>query len=107
MLEKIKRLLGLDGNEKDALLEDIIETIEGRLKVRIGETAVPSELSYIVVEVAVSRYNKIGNEGMKNYSQDGEAISFDDLFADYAADIAEWKESKGTGVAEYGGFRFI
>lgn len=107
MLEKVKRLLGLTGDDKKDLIDDIVGIVTERLKIRLGVETVPTKLEYIVIEVSVSRYNKIGNEGMKTYGQEGESISFNDLFADYEKDIEDWKSSQGNGTERKGGFKFL
>lgn len=108
MLEKIKRLLGLEGADKDDLLNDIIDIVKKRLSMRLGVDEVPAELEYIVIEVSITRYNKIGNEGMAHYTQEGEVTIYEaSMFAEYASDIAEWKEKQGDGPGQRGGFRFL
>jgi Phage gp6-like head-tail connector protein len=46
------------------------------LKENAGLTAIPEELVFIVEELVVNRYNKIGSEGMKSESIEGRAVSF-------------------------------
>jgi hypothetical protein len=53
-------------------------------------TEVPYELSYIVLELSVVRFNRIGNEGMTSYSQDGESIAYGADMSNYEADIKSW-----------------
>jgi len=36
------------------------------------------------------RFNRIGNEGMTNYSQDGESIAYGADMSNYEADIKAW-----------------
>ena len=99
MLEKIKLLLGLDGNELDEQLELILSNTGERLKLLLGGVSeIPEALAYIVVEVAVARFNRIGSEGMSSHSVEGESISFsDDDFAGYKADIEAYlDEQSGT-----------
>ena len=99
MLEKIKLLLGLDGNELDEQLELILANTGERLKLLLGGVSeIPEALAYIVVEVAVARFNRIGSEGMSSHSVEGESISFsDDYFAGYKADIEAYlDEQSGT-----------
>lgn len=99
MLEKIKLLLGLDGNELDEQLELILANTGERLKLLLGGVSeIPEALAYIVVEVAVARFNRIGSEGMSSHSVEGESISFsDDDFAGYKADIEAYlDEQSGT-----------
>ena len=99
MLEKIKLLLGLDGNELDEQLELILANTGERLKLLLGGVSeIPEALAYIVVEGAVARFNRIGSEGMSSHSVEGESISFsDDDFAGYKADIEAYlDEQSGT-----------
>lgn len=46
-------------------------------------TVVPKSLWYIVTELAIIRFNRIGNEGMASYSQEGESITFGDDISPY------------------------
>lgn len=99
MLDKIKLLLGMDGNELDEQLELILSNTGERLKLLLGGVSeIPEALAYIVVEVAVARFNRIGSEGMSSHSVEGESISFsDDDFAGYKADIEAYlDEQSGT-----------
>jgi hypothetical protein len=107
MLEKVKKLLGLKDNDKDDLLTSIINLVSDRLKLKIGAKSIPEELEYIVVEVSVSRFNRIGNEGMDSYTQTEESISYGNIFADYEDEIEDWKDENGNGTARKGGFKFI
>lgn len=103
MLEKVKLLLGIPGAD-DALLQEIISTAENRLKLKLGGLeAVPSELSYIVTEVAIIRYNRISSEGAASQSRDGESTTYlEDDFAPFAADIAAWNnQHRKTGVVRF------
>ena len=48
MLDEIKKLLGFDDSENDAVLNTIVSLVEGRLRHLIAEDTVPDSLSYIV-----------------------------------------------------------
>ena len=93
-LNKLKLLLRLtDTTDRDELLTTIIEDAEKRLLLRLeGQAeAVPNDLSYIVVEVAVVRFNRLANEGMTSVSVEGETLNFsDDPLAQYDRDIRSW-----------------
>lgn len=95
-LANIKALLMLPDSAKDDLINVIIDNTKRALRVRLGlsaSDAVPEELSYIVVEVSVRRYNRLKNEGMVSYSQEGESIAFNSNdFADFEEDIKAWKD---------------
>lgn len=69
----------------------ILSLTEERLKRLIKEDNIPQKLEYIVVEVAIKRYNRLSNEGMKSYSQEGLSITFDDNdFAEFMDDINDY-----------------
>lgn len=83
MLETIKQLLGLNGltdsTEVDKTLNTIISLTTDRLKNLLGTTkAVPSRLDYIVTEVSIVRYNRIGSEGLSSHNIEGESMSWSD-----------------------------
>ncbi|MDY2991631.1 MAG: phage head-tail connector protein [Hornefia butyriciproducens] len=97
MLEDIKTLLGLEGSERDALLQTIISMTTSRLKVLLGVQTVPEELSYIITEIAVVRYNRIGSEGLSSHSVEGESQSWSDTdFAPYQEEIDAYKAAQQT-----------
>lgn len=75
MLEKIKKLLGINDNLQDEVLEIIIENIEGHLTYLLGKD-VPLNLQFIVTEISVMRYNRLGAEGMKSELVEGHRTDF-------------------------------
>ena len=95
MLESVKALLGLTDDSRDSLLNSLIKLVSARLCTFLGVKEVPDELSYIVTELTVRRFNRIGSEGFKQHTLEGEAIQFEsDDFSDFAADINAWKEKQ-------------
>lgn len=93
MLENVKVLLGITGNDLNSKLEYLIDTAEKRLLAYLPDDVceVPEELEYIVVELAVARFNRLGNEAMSSYSQDGESITYSDNdIESYMKDINAW-----------------
>ncbi|MGI6168296.1 MAG: phage head-tail connector protein [Christensenellales bacterium] len=97
MLEDIKGLLGLTGDDKDGLLNTIIKITKARLSVLIKADEVPEKLSYIVTEVTIARFNRIGSEGLKTHSVEGESMTWDDNdFAPYMRDIEAFNASQGS-----------
>ena len=103
MLDKMKRLLGAEGTEeRDELFSDLIEIASKRLKLLIGANDVPEQLEYIVVDVAIMRFNRIGSEGINHHTVEGElAIYAVDDFKPYAADIQAYKASVGADNGSY------
>ena len=97
MLNELKLLLGIASNDtnKDDLLKLIISAVTARLKVLLGGVQPPESLDYIVREVAVVRFNKIGSEGMSSHSVEGESITFSDSdFSGYKDDIQAFLETQ-------------
>ena len=90
MLTEIKRTLEITDSALDSQLNDFIKRITDRLLLRLGVPELPTELSFIVVECTVKRFNLKGNEGMASYSQEGESITYGDLLDEYKDDIALW-----------------
>lgn len=88
MVSKIKRLLGITDNLQDSVLNTIVENTVSRLAFLIGQDDVPAELQYIVIEVSIIRFNRLGSEGYASDSLEGHTITFvSSDFADYTDDI--------------------
>lgn len=90
MLQKLKLLLGYEEADTtdDAKLQQIIFSVQDRLKNLLGGIDAPEELDYIVVDVAAARFNRIGSEGLQSHTVEGESLTFtEDEFAAYANDI--------------------
>lgn len=103
-LEDLKTMIGLlpSNTSFDETLGLIISNTNLQLKFKLGlkpTEMVPTELAYIPMEVCVKRFNRLKNEGMTSYSQEGETISFNSNdFDDFLDDIAEWKKNNGAGL---------
>lgn len=99
-LSKLKTLLGLpeDDTTQNECLAWILEASEQRLKNLLGGLDVPGALEYIVLEVSVIRFNRIGSEGVTSHSVEGESMTFsDDDFSGYTDEIEAYlEEQSGT-----------
>lgn len=107
-LRDFKCLLGVDvrENSQDEKLEAILQSVYCRLKVLLGMNTVPGALFYIVTEVSVIRFNRIGSEGMSSHSVEGESISYtDNDFAGFMAEIEAWRDEQQE--TKRGRVRFI
>lgn len=97
LIDDLKIMLNLTGTDLDSTLALIIRNTEQSLRFKLGLKAsdeLPDELNYIPLEVCVRRFNRLKNEGMTSYSQEGESITFNnDDFSDFAGDIVEWRKS--------------
>lgn len=104
--EDVKKLLS-------GSVDDKIEIIERRTKERLasllGVSEVPAEFEYLSYEVTLKRFNRIGQEGMQSYSQEGLSMAFPDSdFSEYQGIIDEFKDKdKGLLGPKKGGFRFV
>lgn len=108
MLSDLKLMLGFaptDTSVNDRL-SLIISSVTARLKALLGGVEPPESLNYIVLEVSIIRYNKIGSEGMKSHTVEGESQQFEDSdFAGYMDDIQAFLETQK--VSAKGRVRFL
>src|SRR5690625_2867532 len=94
MLERIKTLLGINVDEQADAIEITIENTKNPLEGMLGKS-VPSELEYIIEEITVRRFNRIGSEGMRSESVEGHTVEFYDLedeFKPYLTIIEQYKD---------------
>lgn len=106
MLEELKLMLDISDNGLDAKLTLIIETATARLKTLLGGITPPDSLSYIIREVSIVRFNRIGSEGLRSHTVEGESLTFNDSdFAPFADDIQTFLESQQEGAK--GRLRFL
>lgn len=95
MLDNLKLMLGIADSDRDNLLNLIISGATSRLKVLLGGVEPPDSLSYIILDVSIIRFNKIGSEGMASHTVEGESHQFtDNDFAGFMSDIEAWLESR-------------
>lgn len=69
MIKCVKTLLGIIDSDQDELLSVIEANTIALFKLITGVDYVPMELEFMVIEVMVKRYNRIGNEGMSQERQ--------------------------------------
>jgi hypothetical protein len=86
--DNVKIIVGIQDDLQDSQIDRLITNVEARLKVWIMQNAglpgIPEELMFIVEELVVNRYNKIGSEGMKSESIEGRSVTFtEDDFKPY------------------------
>lgn len=106
----VSKLLKLiDGTSSpEEQLKIIQELTESRLAVMLKAEAVPVKFLYIVQEVTLKRFRRLGNEGMSSYSEAGESISFPDSdFAEYRDEIAQYLADMDKGLAHKAGVWFL
>lgn len=104
IIDDVTALLGFSDEKYNKTLDVIIRLTTNRLKTLLDVEEVPTELEYIVTEVSIVRYNKIGSEGVISHSVEGETMSFSDNdFKGYLNDIEAWKNKKNEvkGVVKF------
>lgn len=104
-------MLQIKDNKRDDILNLIIKNTTQALSFKLGLKAVvsiPDVLDYIALEVSVKRYNRLANEGMSSYTQEGQSITFSaNDFDEFANDIDAWKDENGVKDNNSGRFLFI
>ena len=97
MINKVKILLGITDN--DELLNEIIEITEYKILNYINKKILPAELEFILIELVISRFNRIGSEGIASESVDGKSVSYEDDFNNYKHCLDDYvlRNSKNKG----------
>ena len=111
MLNQILSLLGISDPTEDMTtkLNYIIANTSQRLLLRLGTDEVPAELQYIVVEVSIVRFNRIGSERLTSHNVEGESMTWgtEDDFKPYQAEINAWVNAQPDPPKAQGRLRFI
>ena len=95
-LKKLKVALQLTDAKFDDLLELYLDDASDFLKLRLSladNDELPNAMEAIVRGTAVKKFNRFKNEGMSQYSQDGESITFNSNdFDEWEDEIDQWKK---------------
>src|SRR5699024_11626770 len=78
MKERIKTVLDIEDSRQDDVLDILISNVSSHLKAKLGKD-IPKSLEFIVEEITIRRFNRIGTEGMHSESVEGHSITFYDL----------------------------
>ena len=81
LLNRIKTLLNIEGNEN--LIYEIVNITESKILNYINASEMPKELEFVLIELSIQRFNRIGSEGIASESIDGKSVSYDDDFTGY------------------------
>ena len=81
LLNRIKTLLNIEGNEN--LIYEIVNITESKILNYINAIEMPKELEFVLIELSVQRFNRIGSEGIASENVDGKSVSYDDDFIGY------------------------
>ena len=101
LLNRVETLLGVFDNSN--LVNEIIELTKEKILNYINEDELPKELEFILVELSIQRYNRIGSEGIASESVDGKSVSYEDDFENYKQDLKNYMNKKNNSR----GFRLL
>ena len=93
LLNRIKTLLNIEGNEN--LIYEITELTKSKILNYINEVELPLELEFVLVELTIQRYNRIGSEGIASESVDGKSVSYEDVFENYKPYLDDYISRSG------------
>ena len=87
----IEKLINGTQAEQLAVIESMTRD---RLTILLGGLTIPEKLEYIVTEVSVKRFNRIGSEGAQHHNVEGEVFMWSDTddFAGYMDEINKYLE---------------
>ncbi|WP_079480571.1 phage head-tail connector protein [Halobacillus salinus] len=86
--QNVKLVLGITDDLQDDVLDIIITNTTAHLKIWLKKYAgldeIPPEIAFITEELVISRFQKLGSEGMESESVEGRAVSYrEDDFKPY------------------------
>lgn len=104
-LDNVKTVLGIEDELQDKVLTIIINNTRSHLTLWLKNHTdlkeIPEELNFIVEELAIARFQRIGSEAMKSESVEGHSVTYnEDDFAPYLSILSAYipdKEEKKQG----------
>lgn len=107
-LAKVKLLLGISDELQDNLLKLLMGDIKERLTSYINQDSLstikfPNDLNWIIRELTVRRFNRIGDEGKQSSSESDVSTTWNDNdVLDYAVYLDKYRNrSTGAGIARF------
>jgi hypothetical protein len=105
ILNRIRLMINVEGREE--LLQEVIRLVAMPVLLYIKQEAIPTELEWIVVELAIKRYNRIGAEGFTEEKSDNIQNRYEEsMINEYISFLDRWIENN-TEVVEVKGVRFF
>lgn len=95
-IQRIKALLGESTNsDLDAILEICLDDAKQEFLSYTGRNEVPVPAQYLVEQLAILRYNQLGNEGLSSQSYSGNSESYlSDYNNSLKANLNKWRKLK-------------
>lgn len=104
MLEKMKLLLGITGNEKDGLLQFVLDTVTDMVKnychMSIDE-ATPAQLENVVVRMAVDMWRAEGYGNETNGNAEVTSVKRGDVTTSFRPVGGDFNANTGAGGADF------
>lgn len=111
LLDSIKLRIGIKDTKQDDLLTDIIADVQARVLAYINQDGfvqpdLPSSLDFVIKDVTIRIYNKIGDEGKESSSEGNVSNTWDK-----PADLSEYSDLLDVYRKSYkrrsAGMRFV
>ena len=108
-LEYVLTLTKGDEAQLNVIYQQTEKRLLGKLKRSLTDIIdVPAEIDYVVDEVTIARFNRIGSEGMSSESVEGRSANYNEnYFADFEADIQGYIDSNRESGSARGKVRFL
>ena len=81
-IDIMRILLPPDDDSSDMKLEILLEKAGNILLDYLGRDTLPERLNDMVVQIAITLYNRLGNEGEEKRDENGISVSFSELVTD-------------------------
>lgn len=83
MLNKIKLLLNKANDDSvDELLQTLIALCKDEAYIYCNLSEYSDKLDYIVIQMVIERYNRMGSEGATSQTSSGVAVSYDSFYSE-------------------------
>lgn len=112
ILNDVKTLLGLNDITDAVIMAEIddklniIQTMtESHYKTYTGAVSIPQEHNFIISEIMIRRYNRIGSEGFTEHQKEGLSITFEK--SDFDEYLTILKKAYPDTFSGYGGIKFL
>ena len=101
--DDVLKLLGISISDtaKVAIVDILLAQSQNKICAYINASLVPAELNFIVCELTVERYNKLGSEGFTSESIEGIQYSYN------PNELAQYKVYLDRYVSKSSGFIFL
>lgn len=82
MLERIKLLLNIADDEQDELLSTLIILCQEEAYIYCNLEEYDSKLDFIVTQMVIERFNRIGSEGLESQNHSGVSSAYTNFYSD-------------------------